>query len=113
MNPQSKPVGPVTMHVTYRAKKGHEAALLALVTQHWPTLRRPGPATTEPARVWRAVDRNGNTSFVEIFQWRDAEASNVAHQTPEVMAVWEPMGNVMEGMELAQIEPVGLDAERA
>lgn len=112
MIPTTK-TGPVTMHVTYRAKKGHEDALLALVKQHWPALRRLGLASSEPPLVWRAVDRKGNTSFVEVFQWRDASASGVAHQTPEVMAIWEPMGAVMEGMDLAEIEPVDIALDRA
>jgi hypothetical protein len=108
MIPNSKP-GPIDMLITYRAKKGHEDALLAFVKKHWPMLDRLHLATEQPARIWRAVDREGRTSFVEMFQWKDASASGIAHQTPEVMAVWEPMGNIMEGMEIAQIEPVNGD----
>lgn len=97
---------PVTMLVTYRPKPGHEDALLALVKKHWPELRRIGLASEEPAKVWRTRDRQGKTAFVELFQWKDGKASEVAHQTPEVMAIWEPMGNVMEGMEIAEAEAV-------
>lgn len=99
--------GPVTMLVTYRPKKGRERELQALVEKHWPALDRVGLVTKEPVRIWRATDkRTGAVSFVETFQWRDAEASTIAHQTPEVMAVWEPMGAILEALELAQIEPI-------
>lgn len=105
MIPSTK-TGPVTMLVTYRPKKGHEDALLALVKQHWPALDGLGLTTKQPARVWRATDKQGRVAFVELFQWKDAKAPEVAHQTPEVMAMWEPMGNVMEGLDLQEIEQV-------
>jgi quinol monooxygenase YgiN len=98
--------GPVLMLVTYKAKKGHENALFQLVKQHWPTMHKLGLSTSTPARVWKTVDRQGGVAFVELFEWRDAKASDIAHQTPEVMAVWEPMANVMDGMEIVQAEPV-------
>ena len=102
--------GPVDMLVTYRPKQGQEAALLDLVRKHWPALDRLGLVTKEPARIFRATDRQGRTSFVEMFQWKDAKAPEIAHQTPEVMAVWEPMGRIMEGMDISQIEQLELAA---
>ena len=105
MIPEQKP-GPVAMVVTYRAKRGHEDALLQLVKKHWPVVSQLGLATTTPARIWKATDRKGNVSFIEMFEWKDAQASATAHQTPEVMAVWEPMSNVMENIEIAQVEPL-------
>ena len=98
---------PVTMLVTYRPKKGKEHELQALVEQHWPTLNRVGLVTKERARVWRATDkRSGDVSFVEMFQWKDDEASKTAHETPDVMAIWEPMGPILEELKLSMIEPV-------
>src|SRR5262245_19455148 len=105
MHPSTK-TGPVTMLVTYKPKRGSEDALLALVRKHWPELDRLGLTTKQPARLWRATDRQGRVAFVEIFEWKDARAPEVAHQTPEVMAMWEPMGNLMEGLDLQEIEPV-------
>ena len=104
---------PVLTHVTYRPKKGKEEDLLGLVKKHWPTLKKTGLVTSDPATVYRATNkRTGDVYFVEIFSWRDEKASGIAHQTPEVMAVWEPMGPIMEGMEIAAIEPVGARARR-
>ncbi len=98
---------PVKMLCIYRPRKGREDELLALVERHWPALHTVGLVTDEPAIVYRATDkRTGRIFFVEIFSWRDAQASAVAHETSEVRAVWGPMEDVLEKMDLAIIEPV-------
>lgn len=97
---------PVLTHVTYRPKNGKEEEVFALVKKHWPALNAIGLSTKEPAKVYRATDkRSGQVYFIEIFSWRDEQASSIAHQTPEVMAIWEPMGPILEGLELAKLEP--------
>lgn len=93
----------------YRIKPGQEQAFLRLLERHWPTLRRVGLATEAPAQVQRAVQRDGKTAFIEAFSWNSADASALAHQSPEVMAVWEPMGALCEGMEFLPVEPVALN----
>lgn len=101
----------VLTHVTYRPKKGKEEEIFALVKKHWPALKAIGLATNDPAKVYRATDkRSGQVYFIEIFAWRDEEASSIAHQTPEVMAIWEPMGPNLEGLELAKLEPISAEA---
>ena len=98
---------PVTMLVTYRPKQGHEEELLALVRKHWPALHQVGLVTQEPVRIWRATDKaSGDVSIVEMFQWKDADASGIAHRTPEVMAIWEPMEAIIEELKLASLDPV-------
>lgn len=98
---------PVTTLVTYRPKKGKSRELEELVRQHSPVLRASGLITDEPVRVWAATNkRTGETYFVEQFQWLDEEASAIAHQTPEIMAVWEPMNLVLEELTLAKLEPL-------
>jgi hypothetical protein len=107
---------PVLTHVTYFPKKGKEKELCDLVKLHWPTLKKAGLATSEPAKNYEATDiRSGRVYFIEIYSWVDDEAPRVAHQMPEVMAVWEPMGNIMEGFNgtgspiaIAQLEPLAL-----
>jgi hypothetical protein len=100
---------PVPVLVTYRPKEGAEAQMLELLRKHWPALDRLGLVTKTPARFWRAHDkRSGRSYFVEMFEWKDAEAPNVAHQTPEVMAVWEPMGGILEDMQIAHLEPLDM-----
>jgi len=96
---------PVTNLVTYVPKPGKEAELLALVKKHEPALRAAGLASPMPFRMWKAFDiRKKRTSYVEYFQWKDGNASNIAHQTPEVMAIWEPMGPILEDLTICQVE---------
>jgi quinol monooxygenase YgiN len=98
---------PVTMLVSYHPKEGKEEELLALIKNHWPTLNRMGLVTKMAPQVWRAVDkRSHRTYFVEMFQWKDDKASDIAHQSPEVMSIWEPMGPILENLQLTQIEPI-------
>ena len=98
---------PIPTLVTYRPKQGHEAALADLIRQHWPTLDRLNLVTKEPPRLWRATDKRTQVvSFIEVFSWKEASSPELAHQLPEVMAVWETMGPHIEEMTLAQIEPL-------
>ena len=97
--------GPVTTLVIYRPKKGKEKKLQALVLKHAPVLDGVGLITKVPVKVWKATDkRSGEVAFVEIFQWKSQKASDIAHQTPEVMAVWEPMGLVLEDLKFSRLE---------
>lgn len=105
--PRANPEAPVTNIVIYIPRKGREAELLALIRRHEPALRGVGLVTDEPFRVWKARDiRRQRDQFIEQFTWKNGAASDVAHQTPEVMAVWEPMGAVLEDMMICEAEPV-------
>jgi hypothetical protein len=104
---RANPDAPVTNIVTYVPKPGKEAALLELVKKHEPALRTVGLVTSEPFRLWKAYDiRKKRVQFIEYFVWKDGRASNVAHQTPEIMAVWEPMGPVLEELTICEVEPL-------
>lgn len=97
--------GPVTNIVTSVPRKGREAELLALLRKHEPALRSVDLVTSEPFRLWRAYDiRKERQQFIEQFVWKDASSSDVAHQTPEVMSVWEPMGPLLEDMTICEVE---------
>src|SRR5262245_53115168 len=102
---RANPEAPVANIVTYIPKRGKEAELLALVRRHEPALRKVGLVTNEPFRVWKAYDiRKEREQFIESFVWKDGKASDIAHQTPEVMAVWEPMGPVLEDLTICEVE---------
>ena len=103
---------PVRMLCTYRVKDGKEADFLPLLEKHWPTLRGAGLATDEPAQVLKSKDKSGKTVFIEMFSWKDAGAPDVAHQTPEVMSVWEPMGALADEMNFWPVEAVALSFEQ-
>lgn len=95
--------------VIYRPKPGGAAALEAILRRHGEVLRKVGLLTDAPVRVYRATDiRKPEASFfVEEFEWRDGGASDIAHQTPEVMAVWETMGPHLEDMSLITLDAIG------
>jgi hypothetical protein len=98
---------PVKTHVTYRAKPGQDEELLALIRKHGPALESTGLIVGGKPLVYRARNvRTGQTSFMEIFSWRDEDASTLAHQMPEVMAVWEPMTPILEQLDINVIEPL-------
>jgi quinol monooxygenase YgiN len=98
---------PVSVLVTYVPKPGKEEELAELVRRHGPMMRRTGLLGPEGVRAWRATTKRGHgqgVHFVELLQWRDAQASDLAHQTPEVMSVWEPMEALVEELIIAPLE---------
>ena len=102
---RENPEAPVKNLVTYVAKPGSEAKLLELVKKHEVALRKTGLVTAEPFKVWKAFNiRSGEHSVVEYFEWKDGKSSDVAHQTPEVMAVWEPMGPILADLRICEVE---------
>jgi quinol monooxygenase YgiN len=96
---------PVRMLCLYRVKDGRERAFQGLLARHWPALRSAGLASAEPAVAYRTEDRQGRTVFVELFSWADAHASDAAHRSPDVMAVWAPMGELAAEMEFLELAP--------
>ena len=100
---------PVSMLVLYRVKPGQEAEFIPLLKRHWPALRSVDLATATPVRIYRGESKrpaDGNAIYVETFEWKNANAAGIAHQTPEVMSVWEPMTPMLAGMELIALHPV-------
>ena len=99
----------------YHVKAGHEAEMEALLAKHWPTLREAGLASEDPPLIYRGL-ASGNPKgehgaagvYIEIFSWAQENGPQLAHQTPEVMAVWEPMGAICESMDFPMFEPVDL-----
>ena len=93
--------------VIYRPKSGAETALEAIVRKHLPTLRSLGLLGTGQSVAYRAEDKRSKAVvYVELFDWKDGRASDVAHQTPEVMAIWEPMGPLLENLEIRTLRPL-------
>lgn len=92
--------------------------MIELLRKHWPTLRAAGLATDQPPLVYRSVrsgkagpNHDAERTFVEIFSWTSADGPNAAHETPEVMAVWEPMGAICEHMDFPSFERLDLGFE--
>ena len=99
--------GPVRVLCIYRVKDGKEAEFRPLLESHWLTLNSVGLVTSEPARWYSSKDKDNRKCFVEIFEWKDGDAPQTAHQIPEVMAVWDPMGGLTDDMEFLDLESLG------
>lgn len=100
---------PVHRLVIYRPKAGKLADLEAIVKRHGGVLRKAGLLADQPVQVFRGTDLRkpeAGTFLVEVFWWKDGSSSEVAHQLPEVMAVWETMGPIMESMQLTTLEAI-------
>ena len=86
---------------TYRVRRDARDQFIELLRKHWPALRAAGLATDDPPIIFESregVDRHDEPgpTFVEIFSWSRPDAADIAHRTPGVMAVWEPMGGLVE-----------------
>ena len=99
----------------YKVKPGKEPEMEALLAKHWPALRSAGLATNDPPVIYRGLpatdpkDRHARPStFYELFSWTSAKGPELAHQMPEVMAVWEPMGAICESMEFPAVARVDI-----
>ena len=106
---------PVTVICRYLVKPGHEAEMEALLAKHWPALHGVGLTTDEPPRIYKGLpspkpggEHGAERVYVEVFAWKDAAAPQTAHQLPEVMAVWEPMGAVCDDMDFPHYLPLDL-----
>lgn len=76
---------PRAVLASFKPKPGQEAALLAVVREHVPTLQRLGLATMRASLVMRAQDG----TVVEAFEWVSPAAIDAAHSHPEVLAMWQ------------------------
>ncbi len=108
----------VTSLCIYRVKPGSEAAFRKLLAKHWPTLKRVGLAADVPSTIYLGSEGDNQPIFVELLSWRDEHGAERAHELPDVMAVWEPMGKLCEAragrppMEFPLVEPIEVPFER-
>ena len=80
----------------YRVQAGKEDEFFGLLRKHYPALKGAGLATDDEPIIYRGAEQDGRPIIFEIFSWKNADAPKTAHQLPEVMAVWEPMGALVE-----------------
>jgi hypothetical protein len=81
---------------TFRVQSGAETEFEALLQRHWQTLHGLGLTTERPTQTYKGMEKGGGRVYVEIFEWLSTEASARAHELPEVLAIWEPMGRFVE-----------------
>jgi len=76
----------------YKPFPGQEAALLSLVREHIPILKKEALVTNRIPYVMRASDG----SLIEVFEWKSEKAIEQAHSNPRVLKMWEDFGAVCE-----------------
>ena len=81
---------------TYRVKPGREEEFAKLLAGHWPMLKKLGLVADQPRMLLRAVAKTHPSDFVEIMAWKNAQAVDTAHRSPEVRTLWEPMEKLCE-----------------
>ena len=87
------------MHIalcTYRVKRGSETAFLDQLRKHQPTLLRHGLVTDEHHAMYRGKDDQDRSFFVEILSWHSVDGPMLAEQVPEIIRIWEAMGQLCE-----------------
>ena len=85
--------------VAYRPKDGKEKALLSLLKDHVPTLRRLGLATGRPSVLMQASDG----TFIEVFEWAEGGIEK-AHSHPDVQEMWVEYAKVCDYVPLEELE---------
>jgi hypothetical protein len=96
----------------YRVAPGNETQFTDLLRRHWPTLHALGLVTDERPQHFRGAERDGGPLFVEIFTWKTTQSPRLAHEHPDVMAIWEPMDKLTEpragrpNMEFPDVYPI-------
>jgi hypothetical protein len=102
----------ITSLCIYRVKVGSESAFKKLLAKHWPTLRRVGLGANVASTIYQGSEGDNAPIFVELLHWKDEHGAEKAHEIPDVMAVWEPMGKLCEtrngrpAMEFPIVEPI-------
>ncbi|MCB1187380.1 hypothetical protein KDL29_09470 [bacterium] len=81
---------------TFRVKEGADAQFEELLQRHWPTLSQLGLVTDRPTQLFKGDEKGSGLVYIEVFEWLSEDASRRAHELPEVMAIWEPMGGLVE-----------------
>lgn len=87
---------PEVVICTYQVKKNCEVEFESLLQRHEPTLRKAELVTDEAFQVFKSINKEGEATYTEIFTWVDKKASGEAHDLPEISAIWEPMGRLVE-----------------
>lgn len=87
---------PVTAMCIYQVRAGAEGAFEDLLRKHWPTLRSLDLVTPRASVAYRGRNEDGSPFFVEFIEWCNDTAPGIAHELPEVGAIWEAMGPLCE-----------------
>ncbi len=89
----------------FKPKPGKQEELLRVVAGRLPLLRRLGLATDRVNITMRAA----NGTIIDVSEWTDEAAIARAHETPEVLELWERYETCCEYVKLESLDEIGLD----
>jgi len=69
----------------FKPKAGKEDELLQVIADRLPLLRRLGMATDREPVLMRSKDG----VIIQVSEWTDDDAIRKAHETPEVLELWQ------------------------
>lgn len=101
---------PITVLCLFRVRPDGVDEFKEHLRRHWPALHGAGLVTDDPPKQWTSSDRAGAPVVIEMFSWKDASMAERAHDLPDVMAVWGPMGDLCEDRK-GQMKMEFLDVE--
>lgn len=83
----------------YRPKSGKQQALRQLMEEHVPKLRSLELVTDREPFIMEAED----STVVEVFEWKSAEAIEAAHTDPVVLEMWERFSEACDFIPVAEL----------
>lgn len=89
----------------FKPKLGMEEELKRVMADRLPLLRRLGLATD---RV-NITMRSANGTILDVSEWVDDDAIARAHETPEVLKLWERFEACCDYAKLESLEEIHLD----
>jgi len=92
--PRKNPAKSVVVVCSYRVRRGMEPEFRKLLRKHWTLLDRLQLVAEAPRLVLRSLGAK-SCEMVEIFAWKPG-GFEIAHKSPEVLALWEPMEQMCE-----------------
>jgi hypothetical protein len=81
-----------TVIVVYRPKRGKEDRLLELIRNHMNVLSSEDLITDRKPIVMKSSEG----IFIEVFEWKSAEAIKLAHTNRAVGKLWEDFSNACD-----------------
>jgi hypothetical protein len=98
-------LAPLTVLISYYPKHDTADDLLQLIEMHWPILDLLGLVSNIPVQIWLASDQGtGRRFYLEMFQWKDAQAAEVANRAPEVQHLQEAMEPLLEERRITSVD---------
>ena len=88
----------------YESKPGRETHLKEKLVEHFAILSKEGLTTSAFHVVMKSPQDN---HYIEIFEWKDEEASRQAHSMPSVTRIWDEIGTCADMSTMADLHEAG------